>query len=325
MRRIILGVFLLCLLMQTVTAQDVQEGDVLNVETGMDVITNETKNEIRTMFVPEGIRLRFLQLERAMNKNILVGWDLISIIQEFNSTANITELEALIKELNLTLQQLESFGPEGMNVSEVVQFYVGIKNDAVSLTNQFRQMARNYLAGYPDLQDLKNRLLAQDRTEIARITQRIMQERREFNAVSVRRFVNRMGVSSEDLVSSIRDGELSADQVKQRIRSNFASLNVTQKIRVIQNVTAERIERSSNVSVRVLEARNNFFNKTKERLNNRLEIANQSVDGNLTSVVRNRIESRIQNVDNLQQSVNVRITNRIQRLGSLSNRIGGAQ
>lgn len=296
--------------------EEIEETEVeveVNPETGQPVVSVETENEVVAMQLTLGAKVRLLQLEKVILRNILKAEKVIEFIQENYPDTDVSELEGILEELRVLREEVAGIEPQA-NDEETVKQFVDLKNDAISLSKQFRDAARELLEGV-DKSALLEKFNEIDRTELEELTSQIIALIREYNAQRVERVFSKIAEKKPEFVEKIRNGEMALGQVRAEIGKAFKALkplqrkNAFQKLREVN--TQRRVFRETKVQVAKLK----FLERRKQRLEQRIGRIRKKLGTKIpVEKIENRIRERIKNP-------NIR---RLRKLGTVKGVIGKA-
>ncbi|MBN2014032.1 MAG: hypothetical protein JW778_02520 [Candidatus Altiarchaeota archaeon] len=261
-----------------------------------------------------GAEIRLLQLESALTKNILWGEEIVAAILGKNSSADVSELEAILAELQVLRNDVASTAPE--SGSESALLFVDLKKDAIDLTHEFRTIAQNMLK--PNEADgLRRRLQLIKWDETKARNGRIHALQREYNAQKVNESLSTIGVSNPQLLDRVRAGNASLSEVKASLKAaiqNMGAYNKTQAMVALQENVARK-----NVFKRAVIEKVGY--KKLERLQTRTEnriAAAQSL--NLSEKTHARLENRLQKAIKKEERIQNRTEEEINRSEQVSEK-----
>lgn len=242
-----------------------------NEESNNESETNETSDQeeeqVGAMVSPPGAKVRLLQLEKAITKNILAGNEIIAFISENNQSIDVTELNTILDNLEALIDEIHALPTEGQG-NELANQFVDIKDRARDLIKQFREKAKAILKE-SDQAALRERIKNLDKTVIRDLNEKIKQARQEFNAWKASKILEHLGLSDEELIEKIKTGEITIDDVKKRLREHYHQLNQETKRAAMEKLREEMMEkrelhRKSLDDVRAM-MKENINNATKGR------------------------------------------------------------
>src|SRR3989344_6089538 len=99
----------------TEASDDENETETGNDDKGAEEeseVDNETSEETESMSSVSGAKVRLLQLEKAITRNIARGEAVIATIQEKNPEASVAGLKSILAELNVLKDEVAALSPE---------------------------------------------------------------------------------------------------------------------------------------------------------------------------------------------------------------------
>lgn len=263
-------------------------GDASEEETVEDdEVTEETLEEAKLVNESGiGAEVRLLQLERAALKAVVAGEVIVEILA---NNEEVSELEAILEEIKLVHEQIQEMDTENSTASD----YVAIKKSLKDLVSDFRKIA-GPLLNANDREEVRAEIDAS--VEIDELNAEIRATIRALNAERVRAQLARMGVTNDELIEDIENGEATPSEVRSALREAWSDLNNIQKRASVKDMrdkiyagVQERIEIRK-------EAINNFKVKQKELLEKRIakiRERNDTIRENVKERVLDRIDARI--------------------------------
>jgi len=279
--------------MPTVTSSEAApEADGINPDTNQPVVDEQTGKQIAAMQLGLGARVRLLELERAVTRNTLKGRKVVEFIQETDSNADVSELEAILAELESLEEEIAAVQPQA-NSDETVKQFVDLKNDAISLSKEFRDTARGMLEGM-DKSGLAAKFKEIDWSELSALNEQIKQLIREYNAQRVERVFQNIEGKAPAFVQRIRTGELSVKQVRAELGKAFKSLKPAKRNEALLKLRQLNAKRRVFKQAKTAVARLNFLERRANRLENRIQRIEQNPKFKaIMNKLRSRINSRI--------------------------------
>ncbi|MBN1923209.1 MAG: hypothetical protein JW791_00430 [Nanoarchaeota archaeon] len=242
---------------------------------------NITEEDVKVLDIPEGVSLRFLQLERQLTLTIERGDRVVAELQSLG-VSDVSEFNLLLDQLEIIRDEAASYtNPANIpDVSNAAVLFVDLKKESISLIAEFRNLVHTLHEN--KIQRLKN--AADSVNETGNYTVRIRNMIRSYNANKVKNALQNMGVDNETLVNEIGNGTLIKNQIKNRIKNTFESLNDSEGlkalVRIQQRITQNEVLISSiNQTVRV-----NSAIRQNERLQERIEKIEEKVSSLRSSI-----------------------------------------
>ncbi|MFA5764277.1 MAG: hypothetical protein WC915_05715 [archaeon] len=279
----------------------------LEEEVASEAIDQETQVEIALMQDSLGAKVRVLQLQHAALKSYLVGNEVIAILTE---RADVSEMQAIQAEISLLKD--EAFALDENSETAVADF-VAIKRDLRASVSQFRSAVNSQLT-VEEKATIRANVSVNE--ELIALNQTIKETIREHNASKVKSMLGKMNVNNQEVINKIKAGELTLEQIRNRVKEEYKQLQSEEKELVKQEFAAK-----INAQEKILETKRenivkNYIEVQKERIQNRLEQLSQEQKEKLQANKDQMIQKLNQVKESLQQKnqelTQVRINNRIQ-------------
>lgn len=281
-------------------------------ETINETIENQTLEEAEAFSSNLGARIRLLQLEYSITKNILSGEAIIAAIKEKNSSTDTTELEAIIAQLKILRDEVKAATPEAGE--EAAQQFVDLKGDAIELTQKFRKIVHTIL-NPSDIKELKRKLQAIRWNETKNLVERIHEIQREYNTEKVSEAFSALGINNTKLIESVRNGEATIRDIRDAIREATANMSKEEKKQAYNMLREKVIKRNVFLTAVAEKVRNRQIQRLRERIQNRLQIIEQM---NISAKVRTRLRERLMEAENKSQKIENRFQLRIERIEQIT-------
>ncbi len=209
-----------------------------------ETIDEETQEELKIMTDVPGVKVRLLQLQERIERNILHGEEIIAELSSGNQS--VSELEAILADLISLKEEVAAVDPEGVPVNEATAQFVALKKKAIELTKSFRDIARPLLKGEQVLR-LRERFKVREAQKLSQIRTRVRTALKEHNAGIFNRLLERIGETNPELAEKIRNGELDAKEAKNLVNQKFASLSDEKKeqakLKIKEQISKEKVKR----------------------------------------------------------------------------------
>ena len=254
-------------------------------------IDEQTLDEVEIMDSSNGARIRLLQLERSIQRNIVKGEYIISYLDN-NTSLNFSELVLILEEMKLLKEEVISADP---NASDAVEVFVDLKHDAINLTKEFRETVRNFVTDYDLIQTIRGRLgtIMDDELD-AIIGQRIRDRIREYNTNQLEVLFSILNESDSSLIERYQNCSLNISEMKQRIGEHLRNMSKERKALVFSEIQEARVRKRVQARVHVDNAKEGFQIRSLERVEHRLNNVSQGMrDEALEIAMQNRLHEKI--------------------------------
>jgi len=266
------------------------EAEGVNPETGEEIVSTATEAEVVAMELGPGAQVRLLQLQKAILRNILRGEKVIEFIQGLDANADVSELQEILAELEVLKDEVAAFVPQGDN-EETVKAFVDFKNDAISLSKQFRDASKE-LIGEADKTALIESFKEIDRTELDALKEQILALIKEYNAQRVEKVFSKLEKKKPEFVEKIRNGEMNMAGVKAAVGKAFKALKPIQRKKAFLNMKQFNAKKLAFQKAKIAAAKLKFLERRVNRLQKRIEAIQNNPR---IQAIKDRIRDRIQN------------------------------
>ena len=266
-----------------------EAGDIQQDEVEIDA---ETQDEVEIMYYQFGAEVRLLQLEKSITKNILKGEEVVSVLK--GAEYNTTELEAILSELELLKEEVQSADP---NSTDAVQIFVDLKSDAIELTKDFRETLKDLL-DEGTVEELRERIREMVCEQVQNLSQQIQNRTRQFNRNQLHKIYGVIEETDSSLIYEYQNGNITREQVKQQISKKINEMTKEKRYQVFSELKEGRIRERIQARVCVEDAAENFQERKEVRLTNRLRSAQNIDDDQIRTEMEQRMQNRLNNMDN---------------------------
>ena len=225
-------------------------------------IDEETQEEVDIMGNKTGAKIRLLQLEKSISRNIVKGEYIVSFLNDTNTSL----LEAIIAELNFVKEEVQSSDP---NSSDAVQTFVDLKGDAIELSKDFRDTLHT-LIDNETIEDLKDETKGLVNGSVENLGQRIRNCVRLYNGNQLHKMYGYLGTVNESLIEGYKNGNCSMEQVKQNISKMVNKLTKQERYQVFSEMKESKIRKGVQAHQCVANATEGFQERKQNRIQNRL-------------------------------------------------------
>ena len=170
---------------------------------------SQTLSLVSSMEDKTGKEIRLMQLEKAITRNIVAGKVAIEKVKANDIDAS--ELEVILTELEALRLEVKSINPEEEGA---VETFVNIKNEAMELSKEFKEIAADLLA-QDDITAIENEV--NDNPELQEYKLRIKEKIQLKNKESVQKTFDSIGIKNEVLLAKIKNGGVTLAEVKNQI------------------------------------------------------------------------------------------------------------
>ena len=222
------------------SADDVDDSATIESEDVEEVeISEQDKKETRVMHKKRGLKLRYLQLERAITRAVEGQKIAISFVQEKYLDVETTELEDINAELSALLELVKEVDFE---VGEdLITNFIDLRDESKELVKLFRENIHEILEE-GDIAKLRARIKEMKKERLTELDEQIKLKRREYNTEKVQEVLSRLGVKNDKLIASVEKGDVNLKQIKNNVIDKFSKLSPEKKRLALQKATKVKKE-----------------------------------------------------------------------------------
>lgn len=227
---------------------------------------DETQMQVKVMKSNFGAQVRMLQLEKAIYRMIVHAEAIIDLLKEQGN--DVSDLEALVEEMNLLLAEVQEANTDGSEVS--VREFIALKEDAIELRKKFSETVRDMLTD-KDKIELRTRFLDIDRDGLKSYKEQIRMKIRQHNALQIKTVIESTGISLEDLENKIKNGEMSLEEALMQIKMKYLEMEESKRKQIKNELKEELREREKKEKELYKKAKERLAQELKERAEARLQ------------------------------------------------------
>jgi len=206
-------------------------------ENETDDIDNNTTKEIEIMNNSLGCEIRFLQLEKAIIKNLLKGEMAVDVLKGLDY--NTTDLEAILSEMKNLLEDVKAVNTSSNNS---IWLFVKYKHEAINLTKQFRESIKELLNG-EKLKQIRERIKEMMSEELENCSKMIRNKIKQFNRNQLHKLYGIIGEANNTFVEEYLNGNMSLAQLKIQISKTINQMNKERKYQIFSEIKEENIKK----------------------------------------------------------------------------------
>jgi len=251
----------------------------------------DTQDETEIMDDQIGAYIRLLQLEKAIIKNIVKGEEIVSVLNE--SEINTTTLEAILAELELLKEEVQSADP---NSTDAVQIFVDLKNDSVELTKDFRETLHK-LVNESTLEQLRERIRLMMCEQVQNLSKKIQNQIRLFNRNQLHRIYGILGQVNISIINEYQNGNVTKEQAKQQISKMINQMTKEKRYQIFSELKEAKIRERIQARVCVENATEDFQERKETRITNRIRNAQNIDDNQIREEMEQRMRTRLNNMN----------------------------
>ncbi len=241
------------------------------------MISKEVSREIRVMNENLGAKIRILQLERSARVNYAKANAVMDYITTTYPDQDITALEEIMTEITALAEEAKAHNPAEYEMKENIELFVSWKKQGQELTQAFREESNKILTE-EDKEKIRQRFAEIERKAAEKIDEILAEAKKEHNAAVLQNAMERLGVEKLELIQQVRSGQLTPEEIKTRIRTEYKTLNEEQKMEIKQKLTErafeerkQRLEIIKEAKMKELEIEKELRKKQAENIKERIK------------------------------------------------------
>lgn len=244
-----------------------------------------------------GAKMRLLQLENAITRNMLWGREIVAAIKTQNASLDTTELESILTEFEAIKEEVSNTTP--VAGEEGAQKFVDMKEDAIRLTTQFRETAKSLLKP-EDANALRKRLLNIQYHELKELHKSIEEKRIQYNYERISGFLEAIEVNNPSLLEEMQAGNATKKDIKDALKESTKNQNMAKKAQIA--LIIGEFHRKDKIFLRTADERvmRNQSERIHERMRDRLEKAEAM---NISEKLLDKMQKRIEKFENRAEGI----------------------
>lgn len=246
----ITSMFIMLMIFISISSLAIADEPEENEEEDLDT---ETEKEIKIMNNTIGSEIRFLQLQKAIIKNILKGEMAVDVLKglEYNTSS----LELILSEMHALLEDVKEVNTSS---NESIILFVEYKHDAKNLTKQFRDTVKELL-NEEKLNEIRERIREMVSAELENYSKMIRNKIKQFNRNQLYKLYDIIGEANNSFVDDYLNGNVTIAEVKIQINKEINQMNRERKYEIFSELKKENIKNKINAHASI----DNFKNKGK--------------------------------------------------------------
>jgi hypothetical protein len=233
-----------------------------------------------------GAKVRLMQLEYAIEKNILWGEKVIAAVKKKNATTDTSDLETLLAELKALLAEVNSTVPAAGD--ESAKHFVDMRHDANEITKEFRESVHEMLKE-ADIPGMKKGLGEIKSNKSKELAKEINRTRHEYNAEKLAEILKDANITDPELLEKVRNGTASTGEVKNALKDSLMNMSGKERKDACNSIS----EKNKKSKILVRSVADKVAYKELERAEDRLEKRLDDTERqNISEQVRERLENR---------------------------------
>ncbi|MFH2028202.1 MAG: hypothetical protein ABIJ08_03620 [Nanoarchaeota archaeon] len=309
----------------TVTAEDGDEIAMVETTDVKPEVTVEptVTEEVEIMGTLTGAEVRLLQLEKSITSNIENGKEIIAKIAEDGE--DTTELEAILADLESLLAEVQDLDPQA---EDAVESFVNIKEEAISLCKEFRDIARE-LVTPEEARQLIETIKEKEQARIKEMNEKIKEKVAEHNAEQLQKTFEILGIDNTKIIDQYKSGDAALNQVRAAIKEQVQSMTNEEKKESFSELKEEGVKRAISAKAAIEKAKVKVLTREENRIQKRLDNLDDIEDEAVKARVEERLNNRLEVVGNAKETTENRlqetVENREEKIEEIKERANSAK
>ncbi|MFO7676904.1 MAG: hypothetical protein R6V50_00760 [Thermoplasmatota archaeon] len=247
-----------------------------------------TQSEIEIMNTSEGKTLRFLQLKKSLIYNINKGQFIIFLLSDLN--IEIIELQAILYEMKLVLEEIKDVN---ITSDESVFLFIELKQDAIKLTEEFRETIHNNI-NHTTKEILHGLIQLFMCNQTVDLDKEIQKKIIGFNHYQIQKYFYIFEESIPTIVNEYENYTLSLQEVKEELIFQTSKLLEKQQSELYSLLKGDQIRFKIQARHSIETLLSEYHHRACIRLRNRLNNTEYLNNETIISFIQHRIMLRLQ-------------------------------
>jgi len=253
-------------------------------------IDEETQQQTEIMAYEIGAEIRLLQLEKAITKNINIGEEIVTFLDEIE--VNTIDLQVILAEFELLLEDVQIADP---NASDAVSVFVDLKHDAVNISKDFRETVRSL--PNDTLQDqIQQRTRNMTCNNTKSLSNSIQNRIRQYNSYQFRNIFQRLGENGSEFINRYQNGSMTQNQVRQNITKRVNQTEKANQFSLLKSLKQQKISNRIQSQNQVQNASEGFQQRQENRVRERLERIKDFHNNPIYEQLMKRMQNKINTI-----------------------------
>lgn len=257
------------------------------------------ESELVPFISQHGAEVRFLQLEKVIDRNVVFAEKIIPYLNETDAenAENLTlELEALKGEVSSVNTSLNS--------TELVEIYVALKEEAVKISTELRILADTLTEEEKD--EIREDARAEVQEKMEGYANRIQQKKQQYYTERVEHVFQKMNYNNSELLQRVREGQVNYGQIRSAVAQGLKNLSLEERKEIQEDIREAKVRQNilrKNADDNLDQLRDNIqkrirehideqdFNGTREQLRERIREHRDELNEKMRERIHEKINS----------------------------------
>jgi len=277
-----------------------------------ETVDENTTRELKAFTTPFGAQVRMLQLEKSITRNIIVGTQVISVIEKNHPEEDLTQAKTKLDEMEALLETVKLYNINDKDSNTLVIEFVAMKKQAIVITQEFKQITREILTA-EDRQEIHSKVKDLDKNQLNNINHAIKLTIRAHNSERINSMFKNIGFDANKLIQRIEEGNITKQEVKEMTRNVYQDLNRERKIQawnaIKENTTRRIIAEKALIQRAKVQGMERFLQmdgNRMQKLNEWMQNKTQDLNSERFNQITQRIQKRSEDLNNIINNLNRR-------------------
>jgi hypothetical protein len=242
-----------------------------------------------------GAEVRMLQLEKAMEKHIIVGEAALPYLDE-NATSVLAEYKALKEEVSI-------YDVNGKEPDVLVKDFLAFKEQALDLVKEFKTYTKDLNS--EEKQAIKDDIKDADTTKLDELDAKIKEHKHKYNYEVAAKLFADLGIENQDLLDEIAAGTATYGEMRSEIAKMFGGLEKEIKKELMWKIKEVKVKAQTykekvktEIKDKIAEKKAELKKKIdekKEELKKKIEEKTAEKKEQIKEKIKNKIEEKLEN------------------------------
>ncbi|MFP4403276.1 MAG: Kazal-type serine protease inhibitor domain-containing protein [Candidatus Woesearchaeota archaeon] len=272
-------------------------------------LTSSDLELTKIMNTPYGAKVRLVQLEKSIEKNIDNGLLIVENVvdEEKKEKLNtiLKEMQLLLEDVQLILNDFENIFNEGF---ELEQKFIYLKSEAKKLTKDFREISKTVF-NEQEQKELRTKLHEENKLRVKQKKKEIQNMFFERNLEYLQDLIYKFNLTNLNLIEQIKNNETTFREAKKILGEEISKINKQNRNQITSKIKEEITKREIEKREMAENLRKELTAKLKERAKERQEMA-ENLRNELTAKLKERAKERQEKAKEIKQNINEELKNR---------------
>jgi hypothetical protein len=285
------------------------DDDEENMNENNEKLNSEDVEETKIMNTPYGAKVRLIQLQKSIEKNLESG---LLIIEEVDNQETKEKLNDILKEMEIlnakVIEMIDEVEDNDKTTAEITKEFVYIKSEARKLTMEFKTITRSYFTEQKQ-KELRTKLQEENKNRIEEHKKQIEQARLEYNLKNLEHLSEKFNLTHLELSQKVRDNEITLQEARKILAEEISKINKEKRNDIASKIKEEIAKKEVERRQMAEQLRAELAEKLKEREQERKEMAEK-----LRSELAEKMEQRKQVGKEVSEKIRNELTDKLNQV-----------